>query len=402
LQFLAGADWLQGPYVYALYAHYGYDIQWIGILFIVGFGTAAFVGTFVGSAADRYGRKTICVFFGIIYGISCTVKHWGDFHMLMIGRILAGIGTSILFSAFESWMVSQHHSAGYKEEWLSVTFSLATSGNGIVAILAGIMAGAVRDKWGPVAPFDLSLVLLVIGTTVIIFTWEENYGDRNTNVGTTVWNAFGRLVNDRKILLLGIVQSCFEGSMYIFVFMWTPSLESTSHMPILHGWIFASFMICVLIGSTVFGYLMRTGQRVERFTGYMLAVACVALFIPAFTKNHNLRLLSFFLFECCCGVYWPALGTMRSRYIPEEVRATVMNVFRVPLNCLVVCVLNEISRMHETSAFALVTVFLLIGALTQFGLSQSMSAGAIHNPDQLVLNGPINDYSVSCLCYVLQ
>ncbi len=49
----AGADWLQGPYVYALYTHYGYDIQMIGILFIVGFGTAAVFGTFVGSAADR-------------------------------------------------------------------------------------------------------------------------------------------------------------------------------------------------------------------------------------------------------------------------------------------------------------------------------------------------------------
>jgi hypothetical protein len=158
----------------------------------------------------------------------------------------------------------------------------------------------------------------------------------------------------------------------------------------------------VLIGSTIFSYLAGANYRVERFTSVLFLVAAMAMFLPSMTNNHSVRLLSFFLFECCCGVYWPALGTMRSRYIPEEVRATVMNVFRVPLNCLVVCVLNEISRMHETSAFALVTVFLLIGALTQFGLSQSMSAGAIHNPDQLVLNGPINDYSVSCLCYVLQ
>jgi hypothetical protein len=65
----------------------------------------------------------------------------------------------------------------------------------ITQILAGVMAGAVRDKFGPVAPFDLSLILLVIGTVVILFTWEENYGDRTSNVGSTMWNAMGRLQN---------------------------------------------------------------------------------------------------------------------------------------------------------------------------------------------------------------
>jgi len=364
------ADWLQGPYVYALYTHYGYDIQMIGVLFIVGFGTAAVFGTFIGSAADRYGRKNVCLLFGVIYGISCVVKHWGDFHMLFIGRVLAGISTSILFSAFESWMVSQHHSAGYREEWLSVTFSIATSGNGIVAIMAGIMAGFARDSFGPVAPFDVSLVLLIIGTSIVAFTWEENYGDKNSNVGATMWTAWGRLKNDRKIILLGIIQSCFEGSMYIFVFMWTPSLEGTSKSPILHGWIFATFMICVLTGSTIFGYLIRTGHKVERFTGYMLAISCVALFVPAFTSNHNFRLISFFVFEACCGIYWPALGTMRSRYIPEEVRATMMNFFRVPLNLIVVVVLMKIGSMAETSVYSLTALFLITALICQVLLLQ--------------------------------
>ncbi len=33
---------------------------------------------------------------------------------------------------------------------------------------------------------------------------------------------------------------------------------------------------------------------------------------------------------------------MRSRYIPEEVRATMMNIFRVPLNVIVVAVLIKV------------------------------------------------------------
>ncbi len=50
---MMGADWLQGPYVYALYKHYGYGIADIGMLFIVGFGSSMIFGTVVGSMADK-------------------------------------------------------------------------------------------------------------------------------------------------------------------------------------------------------------------------------------------------------------------------------------------------------------------------------------------------------------
>ena len=69
---------------------------------------------------------------------------------------------------------------------------------------------------------------------------------------------------------------------------------------------------------------------------------------------------SFNLFEVCCGLYFPvslvkgptntfptlsliqAIGTLRGRYVPEETRATVMNIFRVPLNLIVVSILVKV------------------------------------------------------------
>ena len=45
-------DWLQGPYVYPLYKSYGYGLQEIGLLFIVGFLSSAVLGTVVSSLAD--------------------------------------------------------------------------------------------------------------------------------------------------------------------------------------------------------------------------------------------------------------------------------------------------------------------------------------------------------------
>ena len=47
---------------------------------------------------------------------------------------------------------------------------------------------------------------------------------------------------DQKIALLGAMQSLFEGSMYTFVFLWTPALSPAGeHLP--HGMIFACFMV---------------------------------------------------------------------------------------------------------------------------------------------------------------
>ena len=46
-------DWLQGPYVYALYQHYGYSRSDIGKLFIAGFGSSMVFGTVVGSLGDK-------------------------------------------------------------------------------------------------------------------------------------------------------------------------------------------------------------------------------------------------------------------------------------------------------------------------------------------------------------
>jgi len=139
--------------------------------------------------------------------------------------------------------------------------------------------------------------------------------------------------------------------MYIFVFMWTPALESTTVFPIHHGWIFACFMICVLIGSHLFGYLLEKGYSVERSAMIMFIVAATSLVIPAFIQVHSVRLIAFFSFEICVGIFWPTMGMLRGRYVPEDVRATVMNFFRIPLNLIVVVVLYNIGGMTELTVF---------------------------------------------------
>jgi len=227
------ADWMQGPYVYALYDSYGFDMQAIGILFVAGFGSSAVFGTFVGGLADRYGRRANCMIFVVLYSFSCVTKHFNDFYWLLAGRILGGISTSILMSAFETWMVHEHTTRhAFPEKWLGSTFGLMTFGSGIVAILAGLIASPLAAEFGPVAPFDASLVLLVFGGALVTMWWPENFGDQRSDGWglQTFSKAISLMASSERLTLLAVTQTCFESAMYLFVFMWTPALEEAQKM----------------------------------------------------------------------------------------------------------------------------------------------------------------------------
>jgi Na+/melibiose symporter-like transporter len=68
------SDWLQGPYVYALYDAYGYSQHDIAVLFVAGFGSSMVFGSFIGGMADWGGRRRFIVIFAITYAASCITK----------------------------------------------------------------------------------------------------------------------------------------------------------------------------------------------------------------------------------------------------------------------------------------------------------------------------------------
>lgn len=366
---MMSADWLQGPYVVALYQHYGFSLGDIGHLFIVGFGSSMVFGTFVGGLADRFGRRANCIAFGVLYAASCVTKHFNNYSLLMVGRLLGGIATSILYSAFETWMVHEHKSNGFPEDWLSNTFSVMTFGNGAVAIVAGLLASVATDIGGPVAPFDLSFILLVLGTIIVAKGWPENYGE-STGAASFGFENFRQawtvVTSNERVLLLGVIQSCFEAAMYIFVFMWTPAMKAYD-ADIPHGIIFASFMVCLMIGSNLFRGLQGDAS-IESFLRVVFLVAACCLAIPVFLPGARTNLVAFCVFEAACGIYFPGMGTLRGKYVPEEVRATIMNIFRIGLNLIVVLALSNIDRMSSESIFSLCVALLALATMAQHRL----------------------------------
>ncbi|CAM8980539.1 unnamed protein product [Rhodiola kirilowii] len=382
---MMAGDWLQGPYVYYLYSTYGYSKGDIGQLFIAGFGSSMLFGTIVGSLADKQGRKRACVTYCITYILSCVTKHSPQYKVLMVGRILGGIATSLLFSSFESWLVAEHNKRGFEQQWLSMTFSKAVFlGNGLVAIVAGLFGNFLVDTLalGPVAPFDAALCVLAVGMAIILSSWSENYGDPSDNKDllTQFRGAAVAIASDEKIALLGAIQSLFEGSMYTFVFLWTPAL-SPNDEEIPHGFIFATFMLSSMLGSSIASRLMaRTSTRVESYMQVVFLVSSASLLFPILTSfvitpssdksgdisfSSAIQLLGFCVFEGCVGLFWPSIMKMRSQYIPEEARSTIMNFFRIPLNIFVCIVLYNVNAFPITIMFGMCSIFLFMAAVLQ-------------------------------------
>jgi hypothetical protein len=42
------------------------------------------------------------------------------------------------------------------------------------------------------------------------------------------------------------------------------------------------------------------------------------------------------------GIFWPSIMKLRSQYVPEDIRATILNLFRVPLNLFVCLILYNV------------------------------------------------------------
>eukprot|EP00401_Gymnodinium_catenatum_P016414 CAMPEP_0117535728 /NCGR_PEP_ID=MMETSP0784-20121206/41084_1 /TAXON_ID=39447 /ORGANISM="" /LENGTH=515 /DNA_ID=CAMNT_0005332263 /DNA_START=102 /DNA_END=1649 /DNA_ORIENTATION=- len=373
------ADWVQGPYAYALYASYGFTTAEIARLFVVGFGTAMACGSFMGTIADTWGRRRCALLHCAFYVAGCLAKHCDVYHVLVFGRVCDGIASSLFFSAFECWMVAEHrHRYGFSEDLLQYMFSITFFVQYLTAIAAGLVAQMAADAFplqmfagatnlhygGYVAPFELSIGLLLIAGFVICFSWDENYGtsDKQSDraLSSSLQAVGSALRSGSRVLLIGAVVSAFEGSTMVFVFNWTPALDS-KNVPLRHGLIFSEFMMTCLCGAIAFGML---GPSVR--PGKVLAMACVVAMATFGTMAFYIGnkdasdfiFLGFLLFEACVGFYFPAMGMLKSQEVPEEARAGMYSLYRIPLNAVVISLL--LTDMELGPSFGVCAFFLAV------------------------------------------
>uniref|UniRef100_T1I343 Molybdate-anion transporter n=2 Tax=Rhodnius prolixus TaxID=13249 RepID=T1I343_RHOPR len=101
--------------------------------------------------------------------------------------------------------------------------------------------------------------------------------------------------------------------------------------------------------------------------------------------------LVFLAYEFSVGIYYPAVGYLRSRIMPEEFRATLSNWFRVPMN-LVTCIsltLNYGSDSKDVSGlkkfqfvFTLCSILMIGSMVSATIFSKKYSKKVVHDEVQ--------------------
>lgn len=376
------ADWLQGPYFYEVYSSKiingaPVSLDMVSKLFLVGFASTGLFGPWIGKLVDTVGRKAGTIAFAALYTLGALSTRSSLLPLLLLGRVAGGIGTSLLFSAPEAWLVGEHQKEGHDGKWLGETFGLAYAGDALVAITAGQLASTTAAKVGPTGPFTASVLFLALGSALAASSWKENVAPSSSgSTKPTIPETLTLMRADKKILLVGAMQALFEGAMYIFVLQWCPAIKNAitssplwgANAAVPFGKIFSCFMANCLLGTTLYGAVQSKGVRTEKSAAAMMAVAAAAMGLATHTvstgtKNLNALIAAFFAFEACVGMYFPSIGTLRSKYLPDSHRSVIMNIFGIPLNLIVVSVFLSIKYLGVVGALSCATGALSVAAL---------------------------------------
>jgi len=101
-------------------------------------------------------------------------------------------------------------------------------------------------------------------------------------------------------------------------------------------------MCSMMFGSLLYKHLSTSASPVpaqKMLTG-ILALSSACFFVPGHFRDERVTLWCFCIFELCCGVYYPAMGSLKSKLVEDGSRASIYGILRIPLNVFVVLALS--------------------------------------------------------------
>merc|ERR1719456_1513008 len=131
-----------------------------------------------------------------------------------------------------------------------------------------------------------------------------------------------------------------------------------------------------MAGASVFALLAHLRNKTLLFVA--LSIAASSMLLPAYVGISEqltcFNFWSFLLFEFCVGMYFPAVCKLKSEVVSEPHRSTIYNLFRAPMNMIVVIVLLSNPPLNPT--FQVVCQLLVLAAMSVAALIFKSPEGA--------------------------
>lgn len=165
--------------------------------------------------------------------------------------------------------------------------------------------------------------------------------------------------------------------------MWVPTLLSQNPPGgVPTGCVFSALMMAITMGGIVFtpfhalvSFLTSKAIGSEVSASIIYLVASISMAVPASCLSgfmdgdcfHKI-IVAFLVMEFCVGLFMPVAGTLRSKYVPDALQGAILNIFRLPLNAIVVAGTHATDVLDHSVVFSLVSGCLFLAAVLQASL----------------------------------
>ncbi len=174
-----GSEWLQGPYTYTLLRdEKALPEATVAALYATAYASAALSALCAGFLADRLGRRRACLAFCALHALACLSVVSASLAVVFAGRVLAGAAMTLLWTVFESWMVTEHAARGLDRRpgSLAAMFGTMTTSNCTAAIVGGLLGHCIVVALGSrTHPFLAGIVLDAVAAGLILRQWVRTY-----------------------------------------------------------------------------------------------------------------------------------------------------------------------------------------------------------------------------------
>ncbi|KUI54452.1 Molybdate-anion transporter [Cytospora mali] len=315
------SEWLSGPYLYALLRDDKALSESVVIgLYATAYTSAAMSATVTGFLADRYGRRRAGIAQCGIHSLACLTVIFGGncLPVLFVGRVLAGTALTMLWTVFESWMVTEWNSRGLgrddsEEGGLGKMFGLMTTANCMAAIVGGVLGHCMVSVMGSkLWPFWAGI--------------NENYGVTHEP----------KSENEDSVVEGSNESSILQKAHIVALAKTNPG--SPNEIP--YGVIFAALMAAMILGALLFNASSRRGVPPVwlLMTGVLVAI-CSLLFL-AILGGEVALFCAFLLFEVANGLYVPSIAYLRGLVVDEKSRTGMYGLMKIPLFIFVILALG--------------------------------------------------------------
>jgi MFS transporter, MFS domain-containing protein family, molybdate-anion transporter len=153
------------------------------------------------------------------------------------------------------------------------------------------------------------------------------------------------------------------------VFVWVPSLLSVanvganapSSVPI--GLVFSAFMLAMTVGGMLFGLLLPIWPGgAEGLAIFVYMTSAIAMVVPIWRFEFWSIFPAFLVMEAMVGMFNSCGATLRSHYYPDALQSSIISLFRLPLN-LIVVLGTTVASNAGSSIESLQRVYMIIAGL---------------------------------------